>query len=84
MFDCVHSLYYNCHRINCKRDGSYIDSPDWIKNKKAIINLQNGVIAVLNHEEIKKVPQRIINIKPFINKYNWKGIYYPSEKNDWK
>ena len=93
IFDCVHSLYYNCHRINCKRDGSYIDSPDWIKNKKATINpinkkdnecFQNGVIAVLNHEEIKKDPQRITNIKPFINKYNWKGIYYPSEKNDWK
>ena len=32
----------------------------------------------------KKDPQRITKIKPFINKYNWKGIYFPSEKNDWK
>ena len=23
-------------------------------------------------------------IKPFINKYNWEGINYPSEKDDWK
>ena len=21
---------------------------------------------------------------PFINKYNWKGINYPSEKDEWK
>ena len=27
----------------------------------------------LNHEEIKKDPQRITKNKPFINKYNWKG-----------
>ena len=25
---------YKCHEISFKRGGSYIDSPDWIKNKK--------------------------------------------------
>ena len=39
---------------------------------------------MLNYEEIKKDPQRITKIKPFINKYNWEGINYPSEKDDWK
>ena len=38
----------------------------------------------LNHEEIKKYPQIITKIKPFINKYNWEGIHFPSEKDDWK
>ena len=23
-------------------------------------------------------------IKPFVSKYNWEGINYPSEKDDWK
>ena len=32
--DCVYLLYYKCHKINFKRGGSYIDFPDWIKNKK--------------------------------------------------
>ena len=33
-----HLLHYKCHKIipNCGR--SYIDSPDWIKNKKATVN----------------------------------------------
>ena len=31
-----------------------------------------------------KYSERITKIKPFINKYNWKGINFPSEKNDWK
>ena len=39
---------------------------------------------MLNHEEIKKDLQRITKIKPFINKYNWEGISFPLEKDDWK
>ena len=38
VFDYVHLMYYKCHKINLNRRGSYIDSPDWIKNKKATIN----------------------------------------------
>ena len=38
-FDYVQSLYYyKCHNINPDCGGSYIDSPDWIKNKEAAIN----------------------------------------------
>ena len=35
VFDCAHLLYYKCHEINFSRGGSYIDPPDWIKNKKS-------------------------------------------------
>ena len=36
--DYVHLLCYKCHKTNLNRSGSYIDSPDWIKNEKATIN----------------------------------------------
>ena len=49
VFDYVHLLYYKCHKINPNRAGSYIDSPDWIKNKKAKINSINKT-AMINHE----------------------------------
>ena len=39
---------------------------------------------MLKYKEIKRDPQRITKIKPFINKNNWEGINYPSEKDDWK
>ena len=35
----------------------------------------------MNHEEIRKNSQRISKNKPFISKYNWQGINYPSEKD---
>ena len=39
VFDYIPLLYYNCHKINPNCGGSYVDSPTWIKNKKATINL---------------------------------------------
>ena len=41
IFDSVQLMYYKCHKVNFRRGDSYIDSPDWIKKKKATINLQN-------------------------------------------
>ena len=38
IFDNVDSLYYTLHKIRKNRGGSYIDSPKWLKNKKATIN----------------------------------------------
>ena len=92
VFDYVHLLHYKRHKINRNRGGSYIDPPDWIKNKKAIINpfntkdkcFQYAVTVTLNYEEIKKDPQRIKKIKPFISKYNQERIDFISQKDDWK
>ena len=60
--DSVGLLYYKFHRISLNRGGSYIVSPNWLKNKKATINPKNNedtcfkyaVTAALNHEQIKK------------------------------
>ena len=38
----------------------------------------------LNNEEIGLNAGRITKMKPFIDKYNWEQIIYPSEKDDWK
>ena len=42
VFDYVHLLYYKCHKISPNHCGWYVDSPDWIKNKKAIKNIINA------------------------------------------
>lgn len=62
----------------------YTESPDWIKNKKATTNEKKkddrcfcyATTIALNVGEIKKDPQRISNIKPFMNKHNWYGMKY--------
>ena len=42
VFDSVDLLHYKLHGISLNRGGSYIDSPKWLKNKKATINLKNN------------------------------------------
>ena len=93
VFDCVHLLHYEVHKINLNHVGSCIDSPHWIRNKTATINFLNkndnksfqyAVTAALKHENIGGHPGRTTKIKPFRVKYNWEGINYPSKKDDWK
>ena len=58
------------------------------KNKKEARILKNGnekcfqydITVALNYEQIKKDPQRISKIKPFIEQYDWKEIDFPSHK----
>ena len=40
-------------------------------------------VSLNNRENIGKHTERISNIKLFIDKCNWKGTNYPSEKDDW-
>ena len=78
--------------ISLNRGGSYIDSPQWLKNKKSTINPKNNdhkcfqyaVTLALNVDKIKRDPQRISKIKPFIEQYNWKDIDFPATSKDWK
>ena len=93
IFDSVDLLYYHLQKTSLSRKGgSCIDSPKWLINKKATINLKNNddkcfqsaFTVALNYRNIKKKPQKISKIKSFINQYNWKEIDFPSEKKDWK
>ena len=77
IFDLVKLTYYKCCRVNFRRDRSYVDSSDWIL-------IQYAATIALHYEEIKWNPERASNIKPVINKYNQKGIIYPSQIDNWK
>ena len=38
----------------------------------------------LHHQKVESHPERVSNIKPFINSYNWEGINYLSKIEEWK
>ena len=86
VFDGVDVLHYDLKKISLNRSGSYVDSPEWIKNKKATVNPKNkkddkcfqyALTVALNYEKIKDHPERISKIKPFIDHYNWNEIDFP-------
>ena len=88
----VDLLAYDIHKTNIKRGKSYIKSPEWILNKRATTNPKNkdnkcfqySITATLNHQNIENHPERMSNIKPFIDQYNWKGIDFPAGIKYWK
>ena len=94
VFESVDFLYYSLRKTNIKRNGgSYIKSPEWLRNKRATINLKNtddnncfeyAITIALNHQNIGNNPERISKIKPLINQYNWRDIDFPSHQKDWK
>ena len=67
VFNSANALYYDFDKINLGRGKSYIDSPKWLKNKKATINRKNSndkcfqyaLTAALNCEQIKNNLERV-------------------------
>ena len=63
-----------------------------MSNKKRTINLKNkddkcfiyASIALLNHDKIDNHPERISNLKPYINDYNVHDLEFPVQPRDWK
>ena len=89
-FDGINFLYYDFNKTSINRDGSYIDSPKWLKDKMSTINPKNNddkcfqyvVTLALNLDKNKKDPQRVSKIKPFIENHNWGDINFPSTSKD--
>ena len=85
-------MYYDFNKISLNIGGSYIASPKWLKNGKSIINPKNNddkcfqyaVTLALNPDKIRKDPQRISKIKPFIEQYNRKDIDFAATSKDWR
>ena len=92
VFDYVESLNDIFHKLDLKRSGSYIETPEWIQNKGATINCQDdndkcfqyAIAIALSYDEIEKHHQRVNKVKPFVNKYDWSQINFPSHVGDWK
>ena len=85
VFESVDLLSYHIHKTSLKRENSYIKSSEWLINKRVTINPKNkddkcfqySIAVALNHQNFENHPERISNIKPFIDQYIWEGIEFP-------
>ena len=90
VFESVDLLSYHIHKTNFRRGNSYVKSSEWLINKRATINLKNkddkcfqySITAALNHQKIESHSERISNIEPFIDQYNWDGIEFAAGIKD--
>ena len=92
VFESIDLLSYSVHKISLKRGKSYIKYSEWVLNKRVTINPKNkdnkcfqySITVTLNYQNTENHPERIRNIKFFINQYNWEGIDFPVGIKDWK
>ena len=91
VFDNVDLLHDRRNKISLNRGGSYIDSPNWLKNKKSTIDPKNKdekcfqylITVALNYQNINNHCEKIYNITPFIDQYDWNKIEFQPHKEDW-
>ena len=77
----------NCYYVAVKNLSELNSSGCLRAKKEAIINddadFEDALDDALNYQTIEKNPQRISTLKPYINKYNWKGIEFPAGPKEW-
>ena len=67
----------------------------WLRGKKELIinnnsnnnnnnNFQNALDDPLNYQTIETHPERILKLKPYINKYNWEETSFPAGSKKWQ
>ena len=78
--------------LNKNNKNTYVETPICIKSKKAVLNPENNdnksfqysITLSLYHKEIGDNFNRITNIKPYVNNFNWKNINFPPANQDYK
>ena len=77
------------HCLNLARGSSYLQLPDWLVWKKAIINPRNdevcfklAVVAALRWTDIKFDPECMLSLRKFGNNYDWPGLKFPVSIKD--
>ena len=90
-FEKVESRQCHLYKVTLKRDISHIASLEWINNKNCTINRHNindnncfqcSVVAPLNHDKIPNHHERINNLTPFMDNYNWNDLEFPAGHKD--
>ena len=88
VFDEFLYLDVNVHQLNLMRGSSYLPLPDWLARKKAIVNPHNDneecfKWSVIAEEKVgMKDPQRVPNLRKFMDNYNWSGLEFPVSIKD--
>ena len=79
-FESVELLQYNLYKIKLKRGRSYIESPEWIRNKLATKNPKNeghnncfqyAITIALNHQNIETIQKEYQTLDPFLTNIIW-------------
>ena len=93
VYESVEEFNMHFNKIDLRRGASFIDTPEWLKPKKATINPQNkndvycfvyAVTIALYHNELGNNPVRISqNLHLYSDIFSWHDINFPASYEDY-
>ena len=93
VYESVEECNIHFNKIDLRRGASFIDTPDWLKPKKATINPQNkndvycfmyAATTALYRSELGKNPRRINEkLHLYSDIFNWNNIDFPASYEDY-
>ena len=89
-FNAFKRFFIKAIRYQAFNGASYIELPEWVKNKKAVINIKNNdnkcfmysVLCGLHLDDIKKDHQRVTKYKDYENELKFDDIEFPVSIDD--
>ena len=92
-YESVEECNIHFNKIDLRRGATYIESPKWLKNKKATINSKNtkdvycsmhSIIMALYHAKLETNPERITKkLGTYAQAFNWHDIDFPAGHKDY-
>ena len=92
-YESVEECNIHFNKIDLRRGATYIESPKWLKNKKATINPKNtkdvycfmyAATIALYHDKIGSNPGRISQeLSIYTRAFNWHDIHFPASYEDY-
>ena len=92
VYESVEECNIHFNKIDLGRGASFIDTPEWLKHKKATINPQNkndvycfmyAIGIALYDNELGKNPGRISKKLDIYSSFNWHNIDFPASYEDY-
>ena len=94
VFESINGFSIHFHKIDLRRASSFIETPDWLNVKKAVVNPKNkndnfyfayATTIAIYYKEIGKNLDRISDkLLEHTYKLDWNGIDFPASTPDFK
>ena len=93
MFESLEECNIHFHKIDLRHEASYIETPEWVKTKKAVFNpeiendvycFMHAITIALDHNEMGNNVGRISKkLMEYVNRLNWHEIDFPVSYEDY-
>ena len=81
VFESINGFSIHFHKIDLRRASSFIETPDWLNVKKAVVNPKNKNDNFCIGKNLDRISDKLLE---HTYKLDWNGIDFPASTPDFK